>query len=163
SADEQHPPERDTDCSSPGHHGVTVDQRPRHHRCRRYHRTAMIERPSTVGTWTFADLWEAAADRFGDSPAQRCGDRTFTWTGFDRRADGVAAALSDAGLSRGSKVAQHLFNGPEYLEVQFACSKAGFVPVNTNYRYTGAELVDLWSDAGVEAVVFHGDLAERCA
>jgi acyl-CoA synthetase (AMP-forming)/AMP-acid ligase II len=114
---------------------------------------------STVGTWTFADLWEAAADRFADRPAQRCGDRTFTWHEFDRRADGVAAALVAAGLGQHAKVAQYLFNGPEYLEVHFACSKAGLVPVNTNYRYTGPELRYLWDNAEVEAVVLHGDLA----
>src|SRR5690606_18530032 len=42
-------------------------------------------------------------------------------------------------------------------------SKAGFVPVNANYRYTGSELRYLWDNADAEAVVFHGDLADRCA
>lgn len=116
---------------------------------------------STVGTWTFADIWEAVADRWPDRPAQRCGDRTFTWEQFDRRADGVAQALVDGGLTQHAKVAQFLFNGPEYLEVQFACSKAGMVPVNTNYRYTGGELAYLWDNAEVEAVVFHSDLTDR--
>ena len=95
-------------------------------------------------------------------PAQRCGDRTFTWTEFDRRAAGVARALQEGGLGPHAKVSQLLFNGPEYLEVHFACSKAGFVPVNANYRYTGPELHYLWDNADAEAVVFHGDLAERC-
>lgn len=115
-----------------------------------------------IGTWTIADLWEAVADRFPDRLAQRCGDRSFNWSEFDRRADGVAARLVDAGLDKGATVAQFLYNGPEYLEVQFACSKAGLVTVNTNYRYTGPELRHLWDDAGVEAVVFHGDLVDRC-
>ena len=117
---------------------------------------------STVGTWTVADLWEANADRFPDALAQRCADRAHTWRDFDRRADGVAAALVAAGLRRHAKVAQFLYNGPEYLEVQFACSKAGLVPVNTNYRYTGPELRYLWDNADVEAVVFHSDLTDRC-
>ena len=116
---------------------------------------------STIGTWTFADLWETVADRFPDEPAQRCGDRVISWRDFDRRADGVAAALDRAGLVEHSKVAQYLFNGPEFLEVHFACSKAGFVPVNTNYRYTGPELRYLWDNADIEAVVLHSDLAER--
>ena len=37
--------------------------------------------------------------------------------------------------------------------------KAGLVPVNTNYRYQGDELVYLWDDADVVAVVFHGSFA----
>ena len=102
------------------------------------------------------------ADRFPDEVAQVSGDRVTTWTAFDRRADGVAASLLDAGLGRQAKVAQLLYNGPEYLESVFACFKAGLVPVNTNYRYTGDELASLWDDADVEAVVFHGDLTDRC-
>ena len=117
---------------------------------------------STVGTWTWADLWEAVADRWPDEPAQRSAGRTFTWAQFDRRADGVARALLDAGLGPHAKVSQLLFNGPEYLEIHLACSKAGFVPVNANYRYTGGELHYLWDNADVEAVVFHGDLTDRC-
>lgn len=116
----------------------------------------------TVGTWTWADLWEAVADRFPDAPAQVCGSRSFTWEQFDRRADGISQALVTAGLAQGAKVAELLFNGPEYLEVHFACSKAGLVPVNSNYRYTGAELAYLWNNADAEAVVFHADLVDQC-
>ncbi|HET6948860.1 MAG TPA: AMP-binding protein [Acidimicrobiales bacterium] len=112
--------------------------------------------------WTFADVWEAVADRFPDEPAQIGGGTATTWRAFDRRADGIAAALLGAGLGRQAKVAQFLYNGPEYLESVHAAFKAGLVPVNTNYRYTGGELAYLWDNADVEAVVFHGDLAAQC-
>ncbi len=85
-----------------------------------------------------------------------------TWADFDRRADGVARALLDAGLGHQAKVAQYLYNCPEYLESFFACCKAALVPVNTNYRYTGAELAYLWTNADVEAVVFHDTFVDRC-
>ena len=45
------------------------------------------------------------------------------------------------------KVAQYLYNCPEYLESVFAAFKAGLVPVNTNYRYADDELVYLWDNA----------------
>ena len=83
-----------------------------------------------------------------------------SWREFDGRADGVAAALLDAGLGHQAKVAQYLYNGPEYLESVFAAFKAGLVPVNTNYRYTEDELTYLWDNADVEAVVFHGSFAD---
>ena len=38
----------------------------------------------------------------------------------------------------------------------FGMFKAGLVPVNTNYRYGDDELVYLWTNADVVAVVFHG-------
>ncbi len=72
-----------------------------------------------------------------------------------------AAALLDAGASHQDKVAQYLYNCPEYLESFFAACKAGLVPVNTNYRYMDDELVYLWDNADAVAVVFHGAFAER--
>ena len=117
---------------------------------------------ATTQGWTYANVWEAVADRFPDAPAVDGDGRITTWRDFDQRADGVAAALLDAGLDQQAKVAQLLYNSPEYLESLFAAFKAGLVPVNTNYRYTGDELAYLWDNADVEAVVFHGDLADRC-
>ena len=91
------------------------------------------------------------------------GDRVVDWRTFDARADGVAAAFVDAGLTRQNKVAQFLFNGSEYLESVFATWKAALVPVNTNYRYGVDEIVALWDNADVVAVVFHGRVTELAA
>jgi acyl-CoA synthetase (AMP-forming)/AMP-acid ligase II len=109
--------------------------------------------------WNFADVFERVADRIPDAPAQRQGERTFTWAEFDRRADGVARALLDAGLVEQDKVTQYLHNCPEYLESLHGCFKAGMATVNTNYRYAADELVYLWDNADVIAVVFHGAFA----
>jgi 3-oxocholest-4-en-26-oate---CoA ligase len=74
----------------------------------------------------------------------------------DRRADGVAQHLLDAGLERQQAFAQYLYNGNEYMESMYAAFKGAFVPVNTNYRYTADELLYLWDNADAGAVVFHG-------
>ena len=111
--------------------------------------------------WTFADVWETVADTVPDRIALAHGERRVTWREFDRRADGIAAALLNAGLQRQDKVALYLHNAPAYLESAFAALKAGLVPVNTNYRYTGDELVQLWTDADAAAVVFHGAFAAQ--
>ncbi len=114
--------------------------------------------------WNFADVWEIVASRIPDETAQIQGDRRCTWAEFDRRADGVARFLLDAGVAEQDKVAQYLYNCPEYLESVFASFKAGLVPINTNYRYTDSELVYLWDNADAVAVVFHGvftDTIER--
>ncbi len=55
---------------------------------------------------------------------------------FDQRADAIAAHLLASGVAEQDKVAQYLYNGPEYLESVFAAFKAGLAVVNTNYRYT---------------------------
>ncbi len=111
--------------------------------------------------WTFTDVWETVADAVPNRIALTHGDRRITWREFDHRADGVAAALLGAGLDRQDKVALYLHNAPAYLESAFAALKAGLVPVNTNYRYTGDELVQLWTDADAAAVIFHGTFAAQ--
>ncbi len=109
---------------------------------------------------SFAELWEAVADALPEAPAQVQGERRYSWAEFDRRADGVATALLDAGFQQGDKVAQYLYNCPEYLEAVFGTWKAGMAPVNTNYRYTDDELAYLWDNADAVAVVFHGTFVD---
>ena len=111
--------------------------------------------------WNFADVWEVVAQQVPDAQAQVQGTRRITWSEFDRRANGIAQALLDAGVAEQDKVAQYLYNGPEYLESVFATFKAGLAPINTNYRYLDDELLYLWDNGDVVAVVFHGSFAER--
>ena len=101
------------------------------------------------------------AETYPDAPALVQGSTRRDWREFDRRADALATALIRAGLGQQAKVAQYLYNGPEYLESIFASFKAGLVPVNTNYRYTETELQYLWDNADVEAVVFHATFMPR--
>ena len=112
--------------------------------------------------WNFADLWETVTTQIPDALAQQQGDRRFTWAEFDRRADGIASVLLRPDSAEQDKVAQYLYNCPEYLESIFAAFKVGFAAVNTNYRYAADELVYLWDNADATAVVFHGTFAERC-
>lgn len=105
--------------------------------------------------WCFADVWEEVARARPDALAAVHGDREVSWAAFERRAGRVAGALVRAGLGRQAKVAQYLYNSPEFTESLFAIWKAALVPVNTNYRYGVDEIADLWDDADVEAVVFH--------
>jgi fatty-acyl-CoA synthase len=114
-----------------------------------------------VPGWTFADLWEVNADALPDAPALVQGDRRRSWRDLDDRADGVASWLLELGVAEQDKVAQYLYNCPEYLESMFGTYKAGLVPVNTNYRYADAELLYLWDNADAVAVVFHGSFADR--
>ena len=129
----------------------------------------MSDDPPPVGStpvahdngWNLADLWETVADQIPDALAQQQGDRTFTWAEFNRRANGIATTLLGSGAVEQDKVAQYLYNAPEYMESVFAAFKAGLAVVNTNYRYAADELVYLWDNADVIAVVFHGTFAEQ--
>jgi acyl-CoA synthetase (AMP-forming)/AMP-acid ligase II len=115
----------------------------------------------TMPGWNFADTWEVVAQQVPEATAQVQGGRRTLWRDFDRRANGVARAFLDAGVQEQDKVAQYLYNGPEYLEAVYATFKAGLAPINTNYRYLEDELVYLWDNGDVVAVVFHGTFADR--
>ena len=110
--------------------------------------------------WNFADVYEAVAAKVPDRPCHIQGNRTVTWRDFDRRANALAADMIAAGLTKQSKVAAYLYNGPEYLETYVAAFKGGFAPVNTNYRYGPEEIVYLFDNADAEAVVFHASFTE---
>lgn len=82
------------------------------------------------------------------------------WGQFHDRANALATDMLEHGLTRQSKVAQYLYNCPEYLESMFAAFLGGCVPVNTNYRYGPEEIVYLFDNADAEAVVFHAVFAD---
>ncbi|MDE2852179.1 MAG: AMP-binding protein [Acidobacteriota bacterium] len=123
-----------------------------------------------MSDWHHADILEAIAQHQPEAPAQAFVDplggepaRRYSQAEMHRRANGVAATLIARGAKRQDKVAQYLYNVPEYLESVLACFKASLVPVNTNYRYVEGELLYLWDNADVVAVVFHGCFASRIA
>jgi 3-oxocholest-4-en-26-oate---CoA ligase len=111
--------------------------------------------------WNFGTVFESVADEIPDHTALVQGERRRSWREFDERAARLAAGLRDLGLGHDSKVAFYLYNSNEYLETLLACFKLRAVPANVNYRYTEHELAYLLDNSDAEAVVFHGELAER--
>jgi fatty-acyl-CoA synthase len=112
---------------------------------------------------SWATLWEAIADDLPDHTAVVVGDRRMTWQELDQRAARVASGLQGVGAGPGVKVAQLLYNCPEYLETVYATFKLRAVPLNVNHRYLADEIVHVLANAGAEVLVFHGSLADRVA
>lgn len=52
-------------------------------------------------------------------------------------------------------VALYLLNGPEYLEATLAGYASRTAPFNVNYRYTPAELTQLFTDSSPAAIIYH--------
>jgi len=109
----------------------------------------------------WATLWEAIADAVPEATATVHGERRRSWETFEDRSARLSAALADAGLGPGAKVAQYLYNCAEYTESWFATLKVRGVPVNVNYRYLEDELLYLLDNSDAEALVFHSSLADR--
>ncbi|MFE5909975.1 acyl-CoA synthetase [Streptomyces wedmorensis] len=120
--------------------------------------------------YNLADLFESVVDVVPDREALVYVDhpgtgeeRRLTYAGLDAAANRIAHHLLDAGIRPGEHLGLHLYNGVEYLQTVLACLKARIVPVNVNYRYVEEELVYLYRDADLAALVFDAEFTERVA
>ncbi len=113
------------------------------------------------GNLNIATAWEAITDQIGDLPAISTFETSRTWEEFEKNSASLARTLSEKGLKRDSKVAFYCYNGPEYLEGQFAAFKIRAIPANVNYRYLDEELAYILNNADAEAILFDSSLSER--
>ena len=106
----------------------------------------------------FASIWEGIAEAIPEEPAQVHHDLTVSWAEFENRAARLAEGLQERGIGRDDKVALYLYNGPEYLQTEFAAFKLGAIPCNVNYRYLVDELEYLLRNSDAKAIVFDESL-----
>ncbi|MEU1187190.1 acyl-CoA synthetase [Streptomyces sp. NPDC005859] len=120
--------------------------------------------------YNIADLFESvvdvAADRealvYVDHPGTGA-ERRLTYAELDAAANRIGHHLLDSGIRPGEHLGLHLYNGVEYLQTVLGCLKARIVPVNVNYRYVEEELVYLYRDADLVALVFDAEFTDRVA
>ncbi|MFJ9186272.1 acyl-CoA synthetase [Streptomyces anulatus] len=120
--------------------------------------------------YNLADLFESVVDAVPDREALLYVDhpgtgaeRRLTYAELDAAANRIAHHLIGAGIRPGEHLGLHLYNGVEYLQTVLGALKARIVPVNVNYRYVEDELVYLYRDADLAALVFDGEFDERVA
>ncbi|WP_326763856.1 acyl-CoA synthetase [Streptomyces sp. NBC_01591] len=120
--------------------------------------------------YNLADLFESVVDAvperealvYLDHPGTGA-ERRLTYAELDAAANRIAHHLIEAGIAPGEHLGLHLYNGVEYLQTVLACLKARIVPVNVNYRYVEEELIYLYRDADLAALVFDAEFDERVA
>ncbi|MFF9144559.1 acyl-CoA synthetase [Streptomyces sp. NPDC014861] len=120
--------------------------------------------------YNLADLFESVVDVvperealvYVDHPGTGT-ERRLTYAELDAAANRLAHHLLDAGVRPGEHLGLHLYNGVEYLQTVLACLKARIVPVNVNYRYVEEELVYLYRDADLTALVYDAEFTDRVA
>ncbi|MFJ5263200.1 acyl-CoA synthetase [Streptomyces sp. NPDC088387] len=120
--------------------------------------------------YNLADLFESVVDVVPDREALVYVDhpgtgaeRRLTYAELDAAACRIGHHLLDSGIRPGDHLGLHLFNGVEYLQTVLGCLKARIVPVNVNYRYVEEELVYLYRDADLAALVYDTEFADRVA
>jgi acyl-CoA synthetase (AMP-forming)/AMP-acid ligase II len=102
----------------------------------------------------FADLFEHAADAFGERTAVACGDRQVTYAGLEERTNRLAHHLSGLGVGPGDHVGLYARNSIEALETLIAACKLRASAVNINYRYVENELRYMLADSDLAALVY---------
>ncbi|MET9827784.1 acyl-CoA synthetase [Streptomyces sp. NPDC006385] len=120
--------------------------------------------------YNLADLFESVVDAVPDREALVYVDhpgtgaeRRLTYAELDAAANRIGHHLIDSGIRPGEHLGLHLYNGVEYLQTVLGCLKARIVPVNVNYRYVEEELVYLYRDADLVALVFDAEFTGRVA
>ncbi len=111
----------------------------------------------------FADLFEHAADVFGDRIALVSAGRQVTYQELDERSNRLAHYLAGLGAGEGDHVGLYAHNSIEAAETILASCKLRAVAVNINYRYTENELQYMFSDADLVALVCDRQYAPRAA
>ncbi|MFK4263324.1 acyl-CoA synthetase [Streptomyces milbemycinicus] len=120
--------------------------------------------------YNLADLFESIVDTVPDREALvyidhpgTGAERRLSYAQLDAAANRLAHHLRDAGIAPGEHVGLHLYNGVEYLQTSLACLKIRAVPVNVNYRYVEEELIYLYRDANLAALVYDAEFGDRVA
>ncbi|MGD9998492.1 MAG: AMP-binding protein [Ilumatobacteraceae bacterium] len=107
----------------------------------------------------WATLWEAIAANQPDHVAVVLGDTEIRWRDLESRAARVAAGFDADGVGTDAKVAQLMYNCPEYLESAFAAFKVRASTVNVNYRYRAPEVAHVVDDSDASVLVYHASFA----
>lgn len=126
--------------------------------------------------FNIAVVHQAIAAAVPEREAMVWRDRRITWAESAERVRRFGNVLAGRGLgvhgdpataAPWESVQDHLgiymYNAPEYLEGVLGAHLARLAPFNLNYRYTGAELSHLLTDARPRVLLYHARLAPKVA
>ena len=85
--------------------------------------------------------------------------RLLTFRELNTRVEGIAGTLTSHGFGVGDRLAVLLPNGPDYIELVYACSMLGVIAVPLNTRLSTKEIDRVLEDARPRGIVRHSSLA----
>ncbi len=113
-----------------------------------HHWGAMSDSPASL-----AATLVAAADLHADRVAVRHDDQALTYAELGARVDAAAAALAEAGVGAGDRVALMLSNRVSYVVAFYAALRIGAVVVPINTSLTSPEVAHELTDSAATAMV----------
>src|SRR5258708_30085532 len=85
-------------------------------------------------------------------------DSRVTFAQLHDRVGRLAAAFTQAGFLPGDRLALLLPNGPEYIELVYACGWLGIIAVPINTRLSPAEIDHVLTDSRPRGLIRHSTL-----
>jgi acyl-CoA synthetase (AMP-forming)/AMP-acid ligase II len=116
-----------------------------------------------VVQFNLADLFEHAVDNFGEREYLVANGERRTYAQMEARANRLAHHLAAQGVGAGDHVGIYAYNCAEWVEALWAVFKIRAVWININYRYVEDELRYLFGNAGLKALVYDPEFADRVA
>ena len=108
-----------------------------------------------------ADLIERVANNIPERDAVICGDKRASYQHFDKKSQQFARYLLSKDLGMGDHIGIYAYNSIEWIVAMIACYKIGAVPININYRYVEEELLYIFNDADIKAVIYDVEFSEK--
>ncbi len=105
-------------------------------------------------------LFTKSARTFPERLAIAYGDYELTYGEAEARINRLANALKKLGIQKGSHVAIVLHNCPEFIEMLFACFKAGIGTVPINFRLHPRECAFIIDNSEAVAVLLGEDFRD---
>jgi fatty-acyl-CoA synthase len=100
-----------------------------------------------------------AADVFGRKVGIVSGERQLTYGEFGGRCERLAAALREAGIHPGDRVAYLSFNNNQLLEGYYGVPMAGAIVMPLNVRLSPPEFINILNHSGARLVFYEADFA----
>ena len=95
---------------------------------------------------------------YAERPSLSAGESRLSFRELHDRVKSLAAALARVGFRPGDRLALLLPNGPEYIQLVYACSWLGIIVVPINTRLSAAEIDHVLADACPRGLVRHSSL-----
>lgn len=114
----------------------------------------------TARSHALGDLPRRSARRYPDKLAVVDGDTRLTFAELEAAVDRTAAALAEAGLEKGDRLALLSHNCWQFAVLDFATARVGVVLVPVNFMLGGDEIAFILDHSGARAFVVEDALVE---
>ncbi len=102
----------------------------------------------------FLEIYKNVVDKYPNRTALVFKDKTVSYKKLDELSDSFAGGLLKSGLKEKNILVINLANSIEFVVALFASFKTGLIAMPVSHRHKKEELISLYDDAGVHAVLF---------